>query len=546
MNTRMSETSPNPPPPEGTSRKTMLTHKRAAGETGEVQNPSITLHAALARANQSTFKGVMSGADDLYQPAETEGMAPESAKSSLPRAMARANDSRAPGNSRMPHERMPPAPAPSIFGLVFNFEEFCDGIHPMRGWWLAFPLLLVSGFFWVHLPAGAPLPAHPAPGLLLGGEGHIWTALLLRDFGMGLLLVLSSLTLVQLIYMLAGKGRPPLVWTLKVLSYALLPLTLVRLLYFLQRLEPGLEVYFRGYVPHSLRFWYLVLMAFASAWCALRLAQAANSRHCQARFPAVLRIFLILPVLVSFLVWVHPLERLRYPKSLRAEVEWARKAADEGNSVQILKRWASVVNGAGALPFAVKSDLYLQRGEAAWQRGEILAAREDFLRLYRMYPERHALRRFGLASTRLIQGQVEEGSADLQVLSEADASDPLYCRWSCYVFLGRFGTEADLPSAERWAQKAWLMDPSPRHGALLLEAQFLQGKDRAVVRFVNEHETALVFPPAALLRAAFSALRADRETEARRWAQDAWEADPSLREHPFSEALKAAGITSRP
>lgn len=206
----------------GAGRKSMLSHLRQEASPSE-PGAGSSLHAALAKANQGS--GAEGGGE------ESNPVHPGAASSALPLAMARANDSRGP-KPKKPLKAYPPAIQPSVMDLFFHFSRFSDSIRPLKGMLIFLPLFVISATLWVHIPFGPPLPAHPDPSHLLGGDTALLLALLRREVLRGLAVGLTCGLIAQVVFMFAGKGRPPLVWTLKVLVYGLLPVTLLRLIFF--------------------------------------------------------------------------------------------------------------------------------------------------------------------------------------------------------------------------------------------------------------------------------------------------------------------------
>lgn len=515
----------------------MLTHRRspepAAPPRREAEekedDPSATsLHSAIARANAVDLPGdsrmILTGA-----PSE----------SSLPRALARANDSRHPESaSAVPTaEAEAPQPLrPTLTDLFFHFERWSDAARPTSGWWINLPVLLSSAALWVHHPRQAFLPTHPTPGTNIATP-DLFPVHAGQDFFWGGLALLALSLLAQTIYRTLGKGAPPLFWTIKITGYAFLPLTLLQLFRLTLALDEGPEIYFRGYRSDMDLFWTPILLIIAGVWGALRLTQAASSRHCQANPQTALPGFLLMPVLLFTTAWGTP--RLRTQLSAacfdRKQEALSAFATAAPNAASL---WEQFANCAANLSFSTRRDLYLFRGESRWKAGDLSGAREDFLRLYRMMPPSEPLAVFGAAATRMMVGQAQSGHRDLLHLLHHDTPPSVFLRWDLYTALGRFDEDlTDLPRAEERAQTLWIREALPLHGELLAEALLRQEKHRPLLRFLQEAESITTPTPLTFLQGAVAAEALGREMEARRWQREALRREPRLAAHFLHQRL---------
>ncbi|MCC5845450.1 MAG: hypothetical protein JJU05_14470 [Verrucomicrobia bacterium] len=560
MNTFDSQSGPG----DGAPRKNLLRHHELKREREQGPGPetippdlppadadlpsSTSLKSALARANLLEDPGKSAIPDDT-EPHRSAELDPN-ARSSLPLALARANESRKlPPNPIEPDE---PEDAdvgegPSLTDFFFRFDRFSNQVHPLRGWFgfsLFFGLTaLALGHGW----ALRSLPSHPG-ALRVGDTGAFWVGHLGRSFGIGTGCIFI-LSVISLILYRAAKGAPPFLWVFKILVYALAPLTLVWIYLLLDLSDVGLEAYFRGYRPESWFHFAQTAYSAAAVWAAVRVLQSASSRHCQA---SPRKIALPLGLLLVFGlggIWGHStILQILGRESLDTELSRAEFLFQNADDQAQLETEALGSRESPAWTHALKVRLYRLRGEIRYLSGNVGGAREDMIRLVRMHPSAHPMTAYGRAVNFLAMGQSDEALRLLEAVNlSTEGEMPDVVRWLYRIRRGDFGERGrDEVEAERLARQLQYAEPNALHLEMAVEAMFAAGQNRRILRELAEAERMNI--PVTAKSAFFGALAAlDQEQFdlAERWWARALAKGPLLVEDARAAPLLGR-FTSRP
>ena len=509
---------------------------------------STSLKSALARANllEDSIDAPAFADSDPFRTAELD----PNARSSLPLALARANESR-----KFPSKPIEPdAPessgveaGASLTDFFFRFDGFSDQLHPLGRWRVFSLVYAVTVFALGHGFALRSLPVHPGVRQIIDTAGF-WAGYLGRSFGIGLGLTLL-LSVICLILFRAAKGAPPFLWVFKVVVYALVPLTLMRVYQLLELTDIGMEAYLRGFRPENWTVSGQIIFTVTGIWSTVRVFQSASSRHCQANpakmaFPAGVLLLLGLGVLWGQTTIVQGVGRGALASDL-ARVEALFQNADSRAEAE-----AEALGDRKALVWShgLKVRYYRLRGEIRYLSGNVGGAREDMIRLVRMHPGGHPMALYGRAVNFLAIGQDQEGLRLMEAVNrDADGELSDAVRWLYRIHRGDFGEGVrDAAEAERWARYLQHADPNALHLEMAVEAMFVTGQNRRVLRELAEAERMdiRVSAPAAV-SGALAALELEQEDLAETWWTRALTLDPDLAADARTEALRAR-FTSRP
>ena len=514
----------------------------------EASSPSaVSLKQALARANLLDEPHLIpETADSLRPPPVSE----DTARSSLPLALAKANESR----------KFPAKPlqtdgsvadsdggAPTLLDWIFRFHRFADRLHPLGAWGSFLLFYGVTVFTAGHSLALRSLPVHPGVRLLRD-SASFRVDFPARSLGIGLGLTLLISVLCLFVFRLA-KGRPPFFWVLKTACYALAPLTLIRIYFLLGLTDSGLEAYLRGYRPGSWGIFSQIGLSFAGIWSAVRIYQSASSRHCQARprqmvLPLGVFLFAGLGVMWGTDAILYAADREALAADL-AEIESRFQDADPRAAEEAE---ALATRYPGAWSHVHKVQFYRLRGELRYLAGDLRGAREDMIRLVRMHPGWHPQAAYGRAVNFLLIGEEAEGQSRMaDVYRGEEDKRPDVLRWLYRIHRGDFGDGVrDAAEVEPWARLLLHTSPGALHLEMALDALQTSGQNRRVLRELAEAERmAIPITGPAVLSGALAALSLELGDEAREWWQRALRRDPDLAADPRAEPL-VTEFTSRP
>ncbi len=518
---------PDNPPPERIS-----TEKPAL-----VQKPLVSPSEASASALPANTENTPIPPEEKRQP------------SRLNHALAKANDSRRKKEeSERPREQASrpsksasPAPnsnpqivtprkkplsgvdGPTFMDLFLDFRRFTDGIHPLKGWGEAFLLVLISGLAWSQIALMLFIPDHPGPMPLTGNTTSL-VLLFLQDISMGVLGWLLMGMFVHGLFFVCG-GRPPLLWTLKVLVYALLPFTLTRIGFILYGFQSGTEAYIRGYRPGWVLEYVPLFYTVLLAWAGVRLALSTRSKHCQGKFGVGLGIFMILPGFS--LAWTLAGMEIRTVFHGKEVMEHWEDAHDSWQA-QHRREGLMTLNLLEAIPLGMdvqmKADFYLMRGELRMLSGDVLGARQDFLSLSHLMPKDHSHHRLGRGANLLLLSRADLGLPHLERAAEMTPESADVQRWLAWIKLGRFGdADTDLQAAEGHARQAMILAPNALHQQVLLEALHAQNRHEEILRLVDRWAEVEIYRADVLYMLSDAALALGRAPESRVWAERAEE-----------------------
>lgn len=393
-------------------------------------------------------------------------------ESSLPLSMSRADESRQQpmGDPR----KRSSTPRTTLGGTSVNLSkapgmfDWLHRVHPTEGWLMAVLLLPLSGLAFVNVAYTWMLPDHPGPLPLKGSEGF-GVNYVLPDVAAAFLIWFMAAMLVQMLFAAAG-GRPPLLWTLKITMIALVPFALVRLGWLgLAMLQTGPESFLRGYRPGWMQWMTPGVYGLAGGCSALLLAKAGTGPHCQAESKRALRLFLGIPVIcVLGHVALVQAQRWRFeqrvgPAWRRAELAWSESKPEEA-----LPLLEEVLEYGRILTADQKADFYQMRGELRLQAGEVLRAREDFVRAVQLLPPSHAENRLARAANLLAIERVDLAQVQLQIAEEMHPPSANVQRWLAKLALGDFDPGLKNPAlALDYARQAVQLDPTAPNRAVL-------------------------------------------------------------------------------
>lgn len=561
MNNDASSSGSSPSPP----RRNLLRHAKQnrEDEAGEpLSEPlsdgldlpsSSSLGSALARVN-SQGESLEANEAALSPPGEEDFRMENKDRSSLPLALARANETRGTHNqtSQRPRdsvsEPVNEIPSTSLADFFFRFGRFADAIHPLRGWgrfsfvYVITILLLGQGLvLW-------SLPAHPGARNLTETFAF-WMGYLGRSSGIGAGLTIMG-ALAALGFYGIGHGRPPFLWVFKLFVYTLAPLTLLYAYLILSLSDIGVEAYVRGYRPDSWRLSSQISFTATSVWVFVRFLQSGTSRHCQAKVSRMVVPLSLVLFLGVCLLWTQDyLKDQAYRKNLYVGVYEGEQLFSGGDPAAASVRLESL--GREETPWwshDLKVRFYLLRSEVRFLDANILGAREDAVRLVRMHPQGHPMTAFGRGLNLLALGQIEEATQLFERVAPAmDFEDSVVGRWLYRIRRGDYGSEwAEAGSAERHARQVYFLDPTSLHLEMLAEALLALEQDRRMVRELQEAERmSLRFTPSTALMGAIAAGRIERMDLLESWLEQALTAAPDLAEDPRAQKLRRK-LTNHP
>ncbi|MCC5847000.1 MAG: hypothetical protein JJU29_02820 [Verrucomicrobia bacterium] len=405
--------------------------------------------------------------------------------------------------------------------LFFDFRRFADGVHPLKGWGEAFLLVLISGLAWSQIALLLFISDHPGP-LPLTENTTSLLFLFFQDISMGVLGWLLVGMFVHGLFFVCG-GRPPLLWTLKVLVYALLPFTLTRIGFILYGFQSGTEAYIRGYRPGWVLDYVPLFYTVLLAWAGVRLALATRSKHCQGKFKLGLGIFMILPAFS--LAWTLAGVEIRTVFHGKQVMElW--ESAHESYMEQNPREGLMTLNLLGTIPLGMdvkmKAEFYLIRGELRMKVGDVLGAREDFLSLIHLMPRDHSHHRLAWGANLLLLGRSDLGLPHLERAVAMQPASADVFRWLAWTQLGRFGdADRDLKAAEHHARQALILSPNAIHQQLLLEVLHAQNRYVEMLTQVERWAQVEMYRPEVLYLLSEAAMASGREPESRVWIERA-------------------------
>lgn len=516
----------------------------AAGRAEPVHPSATSLTSALARANH---KEEPSG---RACPPQGESLDPN-ARSSLPLALARANESRKlPPKPIEDPEQTPASPdreSAFLTDFLFRFGSHSNRVHPLQGWGGFIVVYVVTVFLLGHRFALLSLPAHPGPLRMTASPGF-WSGYLFRAFGIGVAITLLLSLLGTLLYR-AGSGRPPFLWVFKVSVYAVAPVSLAGFYLLLELGNVGLEASVRGYRPDTWIYTAKILFSFAGVLSLFRLIQSASSQHCQASVRRLLLPGALLAFFWTGLVWGQPYlfgfaGRNRLEADLnRAEGMFHRMDPQCGPALEALGRDESAF-----WSHAQKVRLYRLRGESRFLEGQLSGAREDMIRLVRMVPPEHPVSAFGRAVNLLLLGQVGLARQHLSFAEGVtDGMENDLLRWQFRIRRGDFDKAASDPAeAESLIRQLHFLVPSTLHLDMTVDMMFRNDNFRRLLRELEEAERMEIGMSAnsALLGAAAADAEGQYETAERLWRQ-ALAKNAALEADERAAALRER-FTSRP
>ncbi|MCC5843931.1 MAG: hypothetical protein JJU05_06745 [Verrucomicrobia bacterium] len=444
--------------PEGTDRTMLIHMNRQADEEPEIEArvhpPSESKTARYAK---------------VVRPGESK-----SRTSSLPLSMSKADESR---HTPMGDPRKRSSVKRTLSGGSSPMEEMRNenplwawtrAVHPTRGGLAALLCFPVSGLAFVNIAFSWMIPDHPGPLPIVGSDAFV-SQYLVPDLATGFLLWFIMAMLAQILYSGAG-GRPPLLWTLKIMVFALLPFALVRLGWMgVHVLMNGPESFLRGYRPPWASGVTPVLYFLTGALTVFMLSKAASSVHCQAHEKRALFSFSLIPILfltghIAFMqIQGWRFEQRIGPAWRRAESAWS-----ESRSREALPLLEEVLDYPRILTPSQKARFYQMRGELRLQEGLVLKAREDFIRTVQLLPPSHAENRMARAANLLALDRVDLARVQLQIAEEMRPASANVHRWLARLALGDFDPELKNPAlAIDYARQAVALEPSAPNKALL-------------------------------------------------------------------------------
>lgn len=508
---------------------------------------STSLKGALARANAN---GNPYGSLE-----DAEGMAGDpGAKSSLPLALARANESRK-LQSGQPEAEVEAVSVKerseiSLSDFFFRFDRFADEIHPMKGWGVFSVVFFISAVLIGHELAMGCLPVHPGVRTLTGAE-FFWVAHAGRALGLGLALSILGGLGIWGLYRNAG-GRPPYLWVFKVFVYALVPMVLLRIYMLLSLIGTGMEPYFRGWRPESWGLTGKLAGSILMIWAGVRLVQGGGSRHCQA-----VRKRLVLPVvMVAALgvlgIWSQEAVAERLGRGrIRGWLEEAERGFLGGGDVRDAMARLGADTGRW-WSYELKRRFYRLRSEVKLLEENVLVAREDAVRLVRMVPETDNNYAYGRGVNLLAMGQTAEAVRLMEgVTARTGNRFTPAGRWLYRVRAGKWGEEyADESAAEQMAKELYYLEPNAVHLEMAAEMLHRMGKSRPLVREVREAEASgIALTARTALLGALAAEQMEDWGRASAWLESARGGAAEVAESEEASALAerlAERLTSRP
>ncbi len=394
--------------------------------------------------------------------------------SSLPLSMSKADESR---HTPMGDPRQRSSASRTLLGRSTSMKEmrnenplwaWTQSVHPTQGWLPAGVCFVVSALAFVNIAFSWMIPDHPGPLPIVGSEAFV-SRYLVPDLATACLIWFMLAMLAQILYTGAG-GRPPLLWTLKIMVYALLPFALVRLGWMgVHVLLNGPESFLRGYRTSWTLVITPVLYTLMAAFTVLLLTKAASSHHCQANPKRALFAFSLVPALflTGYIAMVQ-IQSWRFEQRIGPAWRRAEAAWSDSRSREALPLLEEVLDYPRILTSAQKVRFYQMRGELRLQEGLVLQAREDFVRTVQLLPPSHAENRLARAANLLALDRVDLARVQLQIAEEMRPASANVQRWLARLALGDFDPDLKNPAlAIDYARQAVALEPSAPNKALL-------------------------------------------------------------------------------
>lgn len=465
---------------EGSSDRTMqidvdTAHAQRSGDR------TMLIHLKKKTASDSEWGEVQSHSSESKTARYARVLPPGEPKkraSTLPLSMSKADESRHSPMGDPGKRSSVPRVLPSSSSRMSEMRNenrlwaWTRTLHPTRGWLFAVLLFPLSGLAFSSFALFWMLPDHPGPLPLAGSESFV-TQYVIPDIATGYLLWVTLAMLAQILFSGAG-GRPPLVWTLKLMVFAMLPFAFVRIgwmawIVFVN----GLESFLRGYRSPGVQIATPLMYSLTAGFTVWILAKAAASPHCQANEKRVLFSFSLVPLLfltgyfASLQLQSWRFEQRVGPSWRRAEQAWSQSRAQEA-----LPLLEEVLDFPRILTPQQKARFYQMRGELLLQQGVVLKAREDFVRTVQLLPPSHAENRLARAANLLALERLDLARVQLQIAEEMRPASANVHRWHARISLGDFDPDQKNPQlAHDYALRAVELDPSPVNRALLARTE---------------------------------------------------------------------------
>ncbi|GEM_PF-1696312 len=530
---------PADPPPAATPLPPKRSRKRDPGSSTSSRQLRETMRKIHARKTEEITEE------------ELEVIARERAKSAstLPEAMARVhrenrfqaklnralNEVPTPGVEALEEDEETsysvddptPGMLKALAHFIFSFGRFANGVQLAQPVWATVTFWMICGLGALLPLMAVLLPADPGPEWMMNLE------YLGRFLGLGFLIGLAAVLGISLLFNVsvwARFGRVGLLFGLRTVTGALLPLALVQMIAFAVSLALLGEAFLRGATYPWLIFLQTWVLPILWSWGGLRLGQAV-ARMARPPFYASAVLMILLPL--GFAAMYIPI----HPAFTQWNIDRLSDTSESIGSVRILnpmQRLAACEHYASHLPFWAmeeKQNLHFKRMELYLSLNDIRSARTEMLLLDKAsIPDSSVELVAKSVNYYLLARDHDDEDKKQRIMSEVEsllkqATEQEDVVVNAYDWLSVLKEDSSLPEASDMAGQAYHLAPTParfqRYIQLLHQEQDYASMWETMIEETTPPQEWSVNTLLQLAEASESLGKGKRAAQLRQWAAPA-------------------------